>query len=68
MLGKLQYSLYQGKLGHHTQPGSHKKRKHMGQIYTPELNREQGFYLFMRGRPERNNNANPDKEIQLPCV
>lgn len=38
-----------------------------GQIYTPELN-GQGFYLFMRGRPERNNNAIPDEEIQLPCV
>lgn len=48
-------------------PGSHKKRKDMGQIYTPDLN-GQGFYLFMRGRPERNNNANPDEEIQLPCV
>lgn len=48
-------------------PGSLKKRKDMGQIYTIELN-GQGFYLFMRGRPERKNNANPDEEIQLPCV
>lgn len=28
----------------------------------------QDINLFMRGRPERNNNANPSKEIQLPCV
>lgn len=27
-----------------------------------------GFYLFMRGRLERNNNANPDEEVQLPRV
>lgn len=40
----------------------------MGQIYTTQLNREQGFYLFMRGRAERDNNANPGKEIRLPCV
>lgn len=51
----------------HPAPDPLKKRKDTGQIYTTELN-GQGFYLFMRGRSHRNNNADPAEEILLPFV
>lgn len=44
---------------------SREERKDMWQIHAAELC-GQGFYLFMRGRPQGSNN--PDEEIQLPFV
>lgn len=49
-------------------PGSHKKKEGYERANTAELNGTGAFYLFMRGKPARNNNVNPDEEIQLPCV
>lgn len=60
-------AIRQGKLGLYTQPESQKKRKDVGQIYKLQLN-SPGSYLFMRERPERDNNANPGEEMQLSHI